>query len=769
VFFKKLETTILLAIRSKTTERVKKISSPRALLKKLGLVLLLFLIVSLQASLFPNKVLAQGNKKVVLITIDKLSLDELAEADAPFLKKLAKEGTVGLLNCRSAGFIVSNNTYLTIGCGAYANGGAFGEEAFNSKEIVDGPAGLEAGKVFEHRTGLIPPEGSIVNLGIADIARRNAELPYAAVPGLLGSILKESGFKVAVLGNADINDEAHREVCLIAMDEKGIVLLGDVGSSLYLKDPSVLGGYRTNYDILLSSARGFLKKADLLVIELGDISRIDSQSKLADETVVVAQKTKALKNIDQFVGSLLGTANSKDTLVIIASPTPSLAMLKEKARLNPLIISGPDFKGGTLSSDTTRRHGIVTNTDIAPTIFSFLGTEIPYQASGRPIFAVSQNEPVPYLLNLKAKATAIYQTRNTVLTMLTLFIVASILISLFIAFAKYQGKTIKKEKHIISQLLLLWVLSLPLAFLFQPTFVTKLPGGAAFFSFALALILAVLSFWRCGKNTFQPIMVISIATSFALLCDAILGSKLMLQSFLGSCPIAGGRFYGLGNTYMGTVVGSSIVGITALTAKFHKNRRSALIIVTLFLLAVCVVIGYSKFGANVGGLITMLGASLITWIKLKGERVSWRRFLYIALIALLFFALIISADLLAGSGQSHAGRALEFIKTGGTGAVFDIMSRKLTMNIRGIKSTPWGGILAVIVLLLPMALTRLEQSKQMTSELRWFFQGLMGVSAGAIFALIFNDTGIVAAGMIIVYVWVSLLYILLSEREMKFL
>jgi len=729
----------------------------------------LFLIVSLQASLFPNKVLAQGNKKVILITIDKLSLDELAEADAPFLKKLIKEGTVGLMNCRSAGFNVPNNTYLTIGCGARANGGPYGEESFNSKEIVGGLSGLEARKIFEHRTGLILLEEMVVNLGIANIARRNAELAYGAVPGLLGSTLKENGFKIAVLGNADINDEVRREACLIAMDEKGVVPLGDVGNSFYLNDPSVLGGYRTNYDALLDGARGFFEKADFLVVELGDIGRIDSQSDLAEETVVVAQKTKAIRNIDQFIGSLLEAANPKNTLVIVVSPTPSRAMLKEKARLNPLIISGPGFKGGTLSSDTTRRHGIVTNTDIAPTIFSFLGAEIPYQVSGRPVFAVSQKDPIPYLLNLKAKATAIYQIRNSVLTFFTFFVVMSILVSLFALFAARRGKTTKKGRHVVLQFLLLWAISLPLAFLFQPSFVAKLPWGAALFSFMFALVLASLSFSLRKENILGPIMAISLATSLALLCDAILGSKLMLQSFLGSCPIAGGRFYGLGNTYMGAVVGSSIVGITALTAKFYKNRRTALIVVTLFLLVVCVVVGYSKFGANVGGLITMVGASVVTWVGLKGERINWKRFLYIAVTVFLFFALVVSADLLVRSGQSHAGRAIELIKTDGAKAVFDIISRKLTMNIRGITSTPWGGILVVMVLLLPMALMSLEQSDWITPELHWFFRGLMGASGGAIFALIFNDTGIVAAGITIIYVWVPLLYLFFSKKETGFL
>ncbi len=696
-------------------------------------------------------------------------MDELTEADAPFLKRFVREGTVGLMNCRTAGHSVPNNTYLTIGCGARADGGFYGEESFNSKEVVDELAGLEARKVFEHRTGLIPPEGSIVNLGIADIARKNAELAYGAVPGLLGSTLKKNGFKIAVLGNADINGENHREVCLIAMDEKGLIPLGNVGSTFCLNDSSMLGGYRTDYDALLDSAREFLGKADFLVVELGDIGRIDSQNHLAEEAVVVAQKTKAIRNIDQFIGSLLEATSPKDTLVIIVSPTSSRAMLKEKARLNPLIISGPGFKGGTLSSDTTRRHGIVTNTDIAPTVFSFLGAEVPYQVSGRSIFAVSQKEPIPYLLNLKTKATTIYQIRNTVLTAFTLFVIVSILISLFALFAERRGKMIKKGRHVVLQLLLLWVISLPLAFLFQPSFVAKLPWGAALFSFMLALVLALLSFCLRKKSILGPIMTISIATSLALLCDAILGSKLMLQSFLGSCPIAGGRFYGLGNTYMGAVVGSSIVGITALTTKFHKNRRIALTVVTLFLLVVCVVVGYSKFGANVGGLITMAGASVVTWIRLKGERANWRRLLYIAVVVLLLLVIVVSADLLVGSGQSHAGRTIELIKTDGAKAVFDIISRKLTMNVRGIGSTPWGGILVVMVLFLPMVLMRLEQSDWITPELLWFFQGLVGASGGAIFALIFNDTGIVAAGIIIIYVWVPLLYLLLSEKETRFL
>ncbi len=715
-----------------------------------------------------------GKRKAVLIVVDRVDLSELMSGKN--LERLASEGSLGLLNARTAKLIASENTYLTIGCGARADGGPYGKDAFNTNEVVDKIVGLEAGTIFQHRTGLTPPTNSVVNLGIVDILKRNAELPSTVLPGLLGETLKKNGLKVAVLGNADINGEPHREVALIAMDEEGIVPLGDVGNTLCLKDQTVLGGYRTDYETLLSRVREYLKQADFLVIELGDISRIDSQSGLAEEKVTAAQKERAIKAIDELVGGLLNEIGSGKTLVMVVTPTPSRANLKEKANLTSLLISGSGFRGGVLSSDTTRRRGIVSNTDIAPTILSFFEIETPYQMSGRPIFALSQKNPVPYLLNLSTKAIAIYQTRNAVLTLFVVFSVASIIIALLALLVGRQNqpeadrplderKKRKEEKHTPLKLLLLWALSLPLAFLFQPPFVTEFPWGAALFSLLMALALALISFYSFKKNTLFPIMAITMATSLALLGDTIFGSRLMLQSFLGSCPVAGGRFYGLGNTYMGAVVGSSIIGATALTALFFKNRKAALSVVALFLLIVCMVAGYPKFGANVGGLITAVGASVITLLGLKEKKINRKHLLYVALAVVLFLVLIIVADLLVSEGQSHAGRAVELIKAEGIKGIGDIINRKLTMNLKGIKSTPWGEILAVIILALPFVLMRLEQKEKILSEFAWFFRGLMGVSAGAILALIFNDTGIVAGGVITIYVFVPLLYLFLQKEK----
>ncbi|MDP3013421.1 MAG: hypothetical protein Q8M92_04210, partial [Candidatus Subteraquimicrobiales bacterium] len=476
-------------------------------------------------------------------------------------------------------------------------------------------------------------------------------------------------------------------------------------------------------------------------------------------------KTEAINRLDEFVGLLLKKLDLEKTLVMVVSPTPSRTMLKEKARLTPLIISGLDFKEGVLSSETTRRNGIVTNLDIAPTVLSFFGADIPYQMSGRPIFAVSQKDAISYLLSLNVRVTAIYQVRNPVLATFVVFVVASILLSLFAFFLKRRGKTLKKEKNLLSRILLLWALSLPFAFLFQPPFVAASPWGAALFSLVIALAFAGTVFLMSKEATLSPIIVITMITSLALLGDTLFGSKLMLQSFFGSCPIAGGRFYGLGNTYMGAVVGASIVGITALTNKLPKDRKLALVVVALFLLAVCIIVGYPRLGANVGGLITCVGASIITLLRLREGKIKHKHLLYAAIAVFSFLALVIFVDLFIGAGKSHLGRAVELIRMEGVKGVSDIISRKLTMNLRGIKSMHWGEILAVIILFLPLVLMRLKQAKKIPSDLSWFYQGLIGASAGAIFALIFNDTGIVAGGIIVIYVLAPLLYVLISEEK----
>jgi hypothetical protein len=87
---------------------------------------------------------------------------------------------------------------------------------------------------------------------------------------------------------------------------------------------------------------------------------------------------------------------------------------------------------------------------------------------------------------------------------------------------------------------------------------------------------------------------------------------------LGYDPIIGARFYGIGNEYMGVLVGASIITISIFFEKFgFKN-----IILLPFALAVVFIMGNPMMGANVGGTITISAAFLFLILKSNGIKID---------------------------------------------------------------------------------------------------------------------------------------------------
>lgn len=90
-------------------------------------------------------------------------------------------------------------------------------------------------------------------------------------------------------------------------------------------------------------------------------------------------------------------------------------------------------------------------------------------------------------------------------------------------------------------------------------------------------------------------------TTIILFDMAVFNQFLIKNSLLGYDPIIGARFYGIGNEYMGVLVGASLITISIFFEKFgFKN-----IILLPFALAVVFIMGNPMMGANVGGTITI--------------------------------------------------------------------------------------------------------------------------------------------------------------------
>jgi hypothetical protein len=79
-----------------------------------------------------------------------------------------------------------------------------------------------------------------------------------------------------------------------------------------------------------------------------------------------------INKADEVLGQIQRGMSSHDLLVVV-SGSPSVARQKQGIRLAAVAIEGPGFGRGLLTSGTTRRDGIISLTDLAPTIVDALG------------------------------------------------------------------------------------------------------------------------------------------------------------------------------------------------------------------------------------------------------------------------------------------------------------------------------------------------------------------------------------------------------------
>jgi hypothetical protein len=650
------------------------------------------------------------------------------------------------------------NTYATVGAGAMALATKAGAYAYGFQEQA--AHHINAFEQFEQRTGIAAGPGNVVVLDIAQLIRNSAELPHPVIPGGMGEGLKNAGVKTACLGNADWREKPARQVATIAMDRKGVVGSGYVGRDLLLKDPVFPGSWRTDYDVLWEKWLDLKDKAEFIVIDLGDTSRLNEAREEVMEDVFQRHWHDTLVRADGFVGKLAGDLDlhHSDRLMIV-SPTPSYAALKMGDWLTPVAMAGPKVAAGTvLTSPSTRRPGIIMNTDLAPTVLDFFGVRTPETMSGRSSTAVLVPDQSAHIFKLRQQTLFIHNTRvwliKTYLVYVLILIIASVLLILM------------REQQLARKLgiypLLLSILSFPAACLVVPLIS---PASTAVYVAGLAAVTAALTMLTIifeRRRQLTGFLFISMVTVGLILGDTFAGNILLSKSILSYDPIAGARFYGIGNEYMGILIGAALFGgACALTG---WPRRITLYLIGLTWLLIIITLGAPTLGANFGGLLTATVAFPVTFLILTGLKFSWRMVALVAAALALIPALFAVLDLLRGQGaQSHIGRNL-FLALSNPEAVFDIISRKMAMNYKLFRYTIWSRILtAGIGGLLLLFYRPVGVMKLFRTRYPHLFTGFIGVVVAVAAAFAFNDSGTVASSTATIFGITPLLYIFLKE------
>ncbi|MGF9936095.1 hypothetical protein ABEX47_33315, partial [Paenibacillus ehimensis] len=545
------------------------------------------------SEVIPN---SENSPIVTVVSVPGLSFMELQPEwldRLPALRRLAATGRLAAMNVRvpSKGL---ESVYATWGAGTPADGK--GGEGWNRTERRDGQSAL----AFMRRFAAGGEEGVASNVSVLvpaypALKRNNAEGNYLARPGLLGDTLKRHGVRLSVWGNLDEpgggTDRFKRPAPLMIMDGQGTVEAGDVGRGTLIADAVMPLAVRTDTDRLAEEWGAFVAgrkaisatgtdRGALAVIELGDWYRLYAEKAWYEPARFAERKRAVLELADRLLSKLIGgmEASGRRHVLWLVSPKVHSEAWKEKWQLTPVIRWSSAISEGTLmSSATTRRSGLVAAVDLAPSLLDEFGLARPEGMIGLPIVSAEAgrdgHSPLAVLLSDMRQMANVYALRPTLLYGLAGYEVAVMLLGLItLRWAKPTGRLRR------------WMRGLLLSVLLAPGVLLAL-GWAAHLDkpllagLALAAPLALGTLAAAGSREISQLMRtlgwIGAGTGVLILLDGCTGAEAMKRSVLGYDPIVGARYYGIGNEFMGVLLGSSLLGLSA-WLQVRRMRTQAL-------------------------------------------------------------------------------------------------------------------------------------------------------------------------------------------------
>lgn len=689
---------------------------------------------------------ARRPSKVVLFGIPKLGLDEFDDPRLPNLADLRRRGAVAATSVRTAaGRATTTEGYATLGAGTRVRAGVEGGYAFGAEDPLEGGTAAQA---LARRTGR-EPEGGIVVVGAAAVDRRNAERNLSSEVGALGSALRAAGKRTAVVGNADLGLDLGarpallRPAAIALMTHAGGVDEGAIGPEVLRADPTAPFGLRADPAAVGEQVRGALARADVVLVDPGDTERAAEFVAVSTPAAAAAARWVALQATDRLLGDVVALAGA-DALVLVVSVSPP----GSEWHLAPMVAAGAGVRPGYLHSPSTRRLGVVTLTDVAPTVLDALGVAVPEGMIGHPLRYHPGTVDVGRLIELDRDALF----RERIYFRLTIgYIVLQALAYLLaaIAFTRLGGAG---RAGPFLRWVVLGVAAWPLAtFLLRAVpDVAVLGGGAVLLLVAIDVAVVWLAV-RARRHPLSPLSWVCGLTVAVLLLDVWTGASLQTSSLLGYSLHTAARFTGLGNTAFAALAATTIL-VVCIHVQYAPRRREALVTAALVCTLVVLTDGAPTLGSDVGGILTMVPVFGLTLFVVSGRRVSWKSLAVAGSLTVVAVAGVTLLDYLRPEeARTHLGRLVADMRTEGLEPLTTTVSRKLATNLRTFRS-PWTWTIPIITgyLLWMLAWARgYERLLPRRSALR---AAAVGVLAAGVLGNLMNDSGVVVTALVFVYV-----------------
>ena len=601
------------------------------------------------------------------------------------------------------------------------------------------------------------------------LRRVNERLDHPVPIGALGDLVHGAGWQTASLGNAD-TDGPDRPAYAIVMDSGGCVDVTDEPGGSAQHDASAPYGMRADVPAMLRAYDRLPPRVALTAFTFGDLARAGQYAPLCYPAVAAAHRAAALRALDGLLQALRlrlqSAASSRRALLVLLAPGPPEAGSDPKDRLAPLLLQGAGAAPGILLSPSTRRPGLALNTDFLPTVARFLSLPAPHEATGRPLNA-SPLPPDGALSPQRWRASHdrllhVARQQNTLggLPTVQMLLVLMGLAALFM-----------RRLTFLSRMAAVAIVALPLGMLVLPVLAPGSVGAAAALLAGFTLLLAILG-GRQPQTARRMVLILCAALVTLILADLLTGTHMLQQAWMSYSVMEGARFYGIGNEYMGAVIGAALImGLKSPPLLRKEKERgaepllradgdriggevsasvpsslfplpSSLFSLPLFL---ALMLAMAFPGAKVGAIPSAgaaFGAALLT---------QWRRRLRARDLTLLLLGVGVLLATMAALDLHHAAGAQTHLARALSGAGGDtlpgIARRKLALEAYLFLHSPWSATMVVSACALGW-LRRTYPQRFAGIQQEAAFAGLV---CGAVASLLCNDSGVTAAALILLY------------------
>lgn len=641
-----------------------------------------------------------GHGRSLVVLCSNLTAEALSDPSLPSLQALAKRGAVGLVALPVAASPDEATAVLSLSCGVVSRAETGDGDIYRADEEVEN---AYAWQVLARRTGrLLEPDrrqSDCVHLGIASLQRR-------------GLARRITGATASALGCPD----------------------------RFGSDPR-------------SSSGSFGRLAGLFAVDEDGVAPAPSGRQVRVVTIHVGEDRALLERE-------LSAAQARWSRVWVIGARSERERNEYAARPALSVMAGLRVSPGLMTSATTRTRGLVSFSDVKPTLLAWAGAQGRVPPPGHVIEVLPSANPVDEVHALDNRTTS--HIRAMVPVLLTLGLLAAAIAALGVASLWRFARLAPAAASLLYALMYL-----PVGFLVGSILVPQARtassweiGGVIVASSSLMALLvgAVLRLSCKGRSATDRCAAALAATCVAILADAAAGQPLMKGSLLAACGISGIRFYGIGNEYMGILIAASLGA-----AHMLKMGMWQMVLVGIF---VCGSLGLGMVGANAGGVVTAVVAFGLAARRAGGLPVRAPAVVVLILCGVAAaWCFAVLDRWMAPVGASHLGAALGIAHSEGVSALGEIMARKALMNLR-ILST-WPALLAIGAITL-LLLAAAKRERGAVSALRdrhpqWTAWQTVTMPACGV-AFLFNDTGVVSALFIFGMMASSGLYLCLAAR-----